>query len=122
MNRLFFVVALIGFGCGGDDTASPREACEDASRVTCSKLYECLTESERMAAMLPATEAECVTSYNTMFDCASQTAETACDAGETYHADKASQCVDQIDGLSCETVRTGDIDAAAPACNEVCTM
>jgi hypothetical protein len=121
MHRLLILVALAGPACGGGGS-SPREACEDLVGVTCGKLYECLTETERATAGLPPNEAGCITEFEQTYGCANQTADTVCEPGETYHAARASACVDQIDALSCAAARGGSLEAQAPACSEVCTV
>jgi hypothetical protein len=63
-----------------------------------------------------------VTEFEADQGCANMTPENACDAGETYHADKADQCIDQFNALDCEAVRSGMIDENTPACAEVCTV
>ena len=120
--KKIMLIAIVVVGCGGDDGASPAAACRQAVEVTCSKIYECFTEPERTAAGFPATEAACVTEQEQMEGCANQTTENVCDAGETYHANEASSCIDQLGALSCDQVRSGDIEMQAPACDRVCTV
>jgi hypothetical protein len=123
MRNLFVVIVLGGLvGCGGDDGLSPAAACSQAASAACQKLYQCLTEPERMAAGLPATEAACVTEFEADQGCAAMTEMNACDTGETYHSDQAQHCIHEFQALDCEAVRSGMIDENTPACQMVCTV
>lgn len=111
------VIALFVGACGGD--LSPREACEEAASALCSRFYACYTAEERAAGMLPATEAECVATFQA--DCAMETEATACEMNETYDGGAAAECVDQIGGLTCAQVRDqAAVAAATSACDRVC--
>ena len=79
---------------------------------------------ELAAAQYPATEAGCVTNFQTNAGCANQTTANACDGNETYHASYADDCVDQVRGLECSQVRDPNLntDTAAPACGKVCAV
>jgi hypothetical protein len=117
-------IGLLGAGCGGSDGLTPREGCEQLVGALCGQLYECLTAAEIDDEGLPPTEAACTSMLQTVLGCASQTTENTCDAGQTYKPEKAEDCVGQIESLSCTQVRdsTTDIDALAPACEEVCAI
>jgi hypothetical protein len=88
----------------------------------CDRFYACFTAAEISDAMLPATEAACVTMFETDFSCAQQTVANTCSTG-AYHGDQASLCADQLHGLACSTVRDPNFDqaTAAPACAKVCS-
>jgi hypothetical protein len=124
MSKLTGLVCVVTLAaCGGGGGGSPRAACEDYAETYCAQVYACLTEAERGLLGLPATEAGCITQVETAAGCENQTEENACNANETYHGDKASQCVDQLGNLECAQLRDGfDADVDAPACNEVCTV
>ena len=83
-----------------------------------------MTPQELAAGQYPPTEAACVSQYKTLFGCAEQTAENACEGNEVYKADQADKCVDQVAGLDCSQVRDPDFDTetAAPACDQVCVV
>lgn len=124
MRHILFVsiVSVLG-ACGGGSSLSPRAACEQVADVLCERLYACYTATELMQAGYPATEGECVTQTRTMSNCAAETEDTTCDAGQTYNADAAGDCVDEIGGLTCAQItdQNTDIDMAAPSCNLVCS-
>jgi hypothetical protein len=109
--------------CGGGGV-TPREGCEQAAVALCDQLYTCFTAAELAAAGYPTTEAACVTQFHTTQGCAAQTEANACTGNETYHADQADNCIDQIGGLECTQVRDPNfnVDVAAPACGKVCAV
>jgi len=46
-----------------------------------------------------------------------------CDGNEKYHADDASQCIDQVSGLTCADIRSSaDLSEQAPACAKTCSV
>ncbi len=128
MNKLF---ALLGLGfllactaCGTDDSASPREACEDLTVALCSQIYTCLSPAELAAAGYPASEAACITGYQAQLGCAAQTLDNACIGNETYHAAAAARCTEQVGNLECTQLRDPSFNAfdGAPACKQVCSI
>jgi hypothetical protein len=123
--KLFALISVLVAslaGCGSSDSVSPREGCEDLAVALCDRLYTCFTAAELDAAGYPASEAACVTEFETTQGCAAQTEDNACEGNETFHGDEASNCIDQTQGLECSQVRSGDIDDAAPACDKVCAV
>lgn len=123
IRRFCGFAVVVGFataGCGGDP--SPSEACNDVASGLCNRFYACYSAAEISAGGLPATEAECVTMFETTFSCAQQTTASTCSGNGTYHGDQAGTCSDQIHGLDCSTVRDPNFDqtTAAPACGKVC--
>jgi hypothetical protein len=112
---------LGGAGCGSDGL-NPREGCEQLMVVLCHQIYTCFSPAEISDEGFPATEAACVMILQTDAQCAQETDENACSAGQSFNPEKAESCVNQIDALSCEQVRgTGtDLMVAAPSCAQVC--
>lgn len=111
--------------CGSDSSSSsPREACEDLTVSLCTQLYTCLSPAELQAAGYPSSEAACVTQMQQGLGCAAQTLDNACMGNESYHADKAARCTDQVVGLECTQLRDPDFDLekGAPACGQICTV
>lgn len=117
------IVGLSAIGCGGSDSLPPSEACNAVASGLCDRFYACYTAAEISAAMLPPTEAACVSMFETQFMCSQQTVSNTCSGNGTYHGDQASLCADQLHGLACTTVRDPNFDqaTAAPACAKVCT-
>lgn len=119
------LIALSLAACGGTSSTgdTPRQACEDLNAAICERLYACLTPAELAAAGYPSAEAACVTMSESQAGCAAQTADNVCDGNQTYHSDEASQCIDQISGLTCSDIRSdADLSAQAPACAKTCSV
>jgi hypothetical protein len=115
---------LLAFTACGGDSSSPRAACEDLSVSLCTQLYTCLSPAELTAAGYPANEAACVTQYQQALGCAAQTVDNACVGNESYHADKAARCTEQVEGLECTQLRDPnfELETGAPACGQICTV
>jgi hypothetical protein len=96
--------------------------CNDFAAAVCSKLFSCLSQEERDAAGVPATEADCVAYQQE--GCPTSSSAEICGEGEVYQADQAQPCVTQFAALSCEQFRDPDTDAVlaanAPACVALC--
>jgi hypothetical protein len=119
MTRFALVTILVA-ACGtSGGSGSPQQACDDLATTMCGRLYTCLTPQERQAAGLPADEAQCGTQYQQQFGCAT----AACPSGQSYHADQADLCVQQVGDLDCSAFmsQSFDVNTAAPACGKVCS-
>lgn len=121
------VIGLLGaVGCGSDGGLSPREGCEQLNATVCERIYACYTADELAADGFPASEAACVTEQQQQSGCAQQTTANACTGSETYHADQAGDCVDQLGALSCSQFRDPQVllnfETVAPACSKVCVV
>ncbi|MDQ3367588.1 MAG: hypothetical protein M3680_19375 [Myxococcota bacterium] len=116
---LLMSVACSSDGEGGStdrgDTADPRVFCRSAAIESCATMYSCLTEAERRARNLPATQAEC-----------QRSAESACefeverctDRTHGYSSSAAATCLDQMADAQCNDAGEPWLDA--PACDQVC--
>jgi hypothetical protein len=124
MTGFMMLIGVAATGCPGSDSASPRAACEDIEANTCERLYACFTPTELAAANFPADEAACVSQMQAMKGCANQTTANACMGNQHYHPDQASECADQITGLTCGQIRdqSQDLDAQIPACGKICAI
>lgn len=118
------LVALLWCGCavegGESEGESPAETCTRVAGVICQKMFECYSAEERAAAMLPATEEDCAVQVEGDLECATQTAENQCAAGETYDPMMAQDCVAEYEALTCDIVRDGIADSDTPSCPHVC--
>lgn len=120
----FVVAASVAgaVGCGSNQP-TPRETCERLAEKMCERLYACFSEEERTSLGLPATELECVAEQQLENECSQQTTVNTCDAGETYNADRAANCIDQVGDLTCEEVSNPElIPTAAPSCALICEV
>ena len=115
------LLAVWMVGCGGGGL-SPGEACEELAETTCARLFECFTDAEREAANLPPTEAACVTQLEQAGGCDEVTEDNICEANQTYNADRAEDCLDQLAALDCGQVRDGIEESEVPACQETCEV
>jgi hypothetical protein len=100
--------------------SSPQSDCEALVDVVCGKYFECFSSEERAAAGVPATEESCVDSTRADFECAGQSLDTACPAGQTYDPAAAAACLNEHAALSCDAIRTDLEDSDTPSCATVC--
>jgi hypothetical protein len=127
--KFFANVALVFFvlSCGGGSSTPgipQADACNQASKSACTKLFSC-TDTVLVIArtLLGGTEASCETMIQ-----ANYCAPFQCMANQTYRPDKALQCKNQFGTVSCSTLAaaaaTGNIAAvlaSVPGCTEVCS-
>jgi hypothetical protein len=130
---LVFTLGLLALSCGGGDGGKTKEipqadACPEAAKAICAKLFSCPTDTvlDLAKASLGGDAANCRTTIQ-QNNCGS----LMCAAGQTYHSDKAGMCKDQFDAATCTelsgAIRTtlGNVDALimtlAPSCNQVCS-
>jgi hypothetical protein len=130
-KRIFAgIVVLVGLsvvGCGGDDNntaADPVATCKQIASTICSKAYNCYSDAELKlaAAFIGNNQADCVTKWEGKDQLNCTTEGTKCDSGETYHSDKASECMQQYEGFSCSEFKglaTGTTVKPA-ACDQIC--
>jgi hypothetical protein len=132
--RLFAAVGSVGsiglaaclLSCGGGSTASipQADACNQASRSICARVFSCTDTVLLLAQVaLGGSEAACQTTIQ-----ASYCGSFQCTGSQTYHGDKAQQCKDQFTTVSCMTLATAASTGAVagalmtvPACQQVCT-
>jgi hypothetical protein len=110
---------LAAAGCGDDDdssTADPLSACKSVVAELCSKFWGCYTDAQLklVPAIVGNNEADCRTKYE-QDRCSEQMLK--CDSGESYDSAKASECLSQFKGFSCDEFGMGNIPAA---CDAVC--
>lgn len=129
--RVLFTFGLFALSCGGGGDAKEipqAEACTEAAKAICSKVFSCPDDLVLTAAktFLGGDEANCRATIQ-QNNCSS----LMCTAGQTYHGDKAAMCRDQFAGATCSqlssTILTsgGNVNTAlmtlAPTCNQVCS-
>lgn len=69
---------------------------------------------------LPATSAACKSQYQAELGCDAAEGDDLCEGSETYHANEARTCVNQLEAASCNQLR--DDDDYAPACERICSV
>jgi hypothetical protein len=116
----------LGAGCGSSDSSSmsEMEACKQYNAVYCDKFFNCL--SAELLTLIKDTvglnAADCKTKSTAEY---CTTDEVKCPLGETFHGDKAAECVSQLKGLSCSDITTamstGEDPTEPAACSLICT-
>lgn len=133
--RSFLTLGLLALSCGGGGGAAKEipqaEACPEATKAVCTKVFSCddAILNIAKASLLGGSQANCLATLQQPPYCDS----FSCQAGQTYHGDKAAACKDQFAGVKCEDITaaiiaggtSSDIPSLvrrlAPACGEVCT-
>jgi hypothetical protein len=118
-------VSVWGFvACGSDSNggtgtiSSAVDACKEADKVLCDKIFKCYTAAELSAAkeIVGLNTADCVIK----FDAGCTPDMKNCNAGQVFHADKAQACVDGYKTFTCDDIKRDPIVDPA-ACDQVCT-
>ena len=117
---LLSLACALATNCGsGESAMSETEACIDLDNTYCDKLFNCYTKEEMASVQdqygLNATD--CKTKLHAQ-DCNPDAVK--CDLGQTYHPDKAVECVSLFKGLSCNDMRTDPLPLPA-ACSILCS-
>jgi len=126
MRNLSWAVLLAAVsmvGCGSDDSpgggggGDPVAMCNEGADAVCQKVFAC-AEAMSFRDFFGTSQADCATSIKA--ECSANSANMACDPGETYHADKAAPCLNAIKAVSCAQL-TSPLGATPAVCAEVCT-
>jgi hypothetical protein len=96
VRSFFFSVACLVAGCGGGDSESPVEKCDDLVDVICDRLIECVSDV--------GTHSECVDAVQSELPCGRAT-----DVSASY-----GRCVDQLEGNSCGALFPPDPQTGEP--------
>jgi hypothetical protein len=97
----------------GGETVSIESACKRMGTVYCQKAFACGPDSPLSSyASQYDSETECASSLEAM--CLED--RGGCDSGETFHGDKANQCLTEYSALACT-----ELDDQPVACEQVCT-
>jgi hypothetical protein len=108
------MLGLLGAAACGDGI-SYQNACKKMAVEVCDKAFHCGPDSILSFYLSQyESQAQCTSGERK----ACETTDTECDPGETYHASKARQCVNEFAALSCNQL---DVEFFPDACAEVCT-
>jgi hypothetical protein len=130
--RKLLAVAACGVGiwtfgaCGGGDGSSggsisdPVDGCKQANHVVCEKIFGCFTTDELNQPLFKMTFGLNAADCATKFDAECTPDKQNCAAGETFHADKANDCLDGYKKFNCDDVKAQPPIAPA-ACDQICT-
>lgn len=127
MRKLLAVAACAAgvwmFGaCGssnsGGSSSDPVQGCKQIYQITCEKTFKCYTTAELEAAkdQVGLNASDCATKYSV--DCIPE--KTNCPAGETFHGDKLSACIDAYKAFTCDDIKR-DPQVNPAACDQVCS-
>ena len=119
------LVAMAG-GCGGGGTAagiSQADACPQAAKAACTKIFACSNLLLVQAVLMNETMCETTVVTN----CGSTGFQ--CGATQTYHGDKAQQCKDQFNAQTCDAIAANlnitnpvaSLTMSIPPCGQICT-
>jgi hypothetical protein len=106
-RSLVFCAALLAACGGGADTSNPTAACNSLASTYCDKAKSC-------GANVAST---CASNAQQVLGCAS----FSCPAGTTFDSAAAKQCIDGINGWSCNEDASAIVNGTLPdACHTVC--
>ena len=106
-SSLIFCAALLAACGGGSDTSNPTSACNSLASVYCNKAQACGAN----------VSSSCASNAQNVLDCA----HFACPAGTSFDSKAASQCIDAINGWSCNEDASAIVNGTLPdACHTVC--
>ena len=99
-------LSLTLVACGSsNDTSTPAAACNSACAAACNKASSC-------NLLNGTTVSACTTSCENAASCST----AACPSGQSYNSGAASQCITDINNLSCNTAGT----SFPSSCDNVC--
>jgi len=100
------IVACGGAGAGAD-TSNPTAACNALASAYCNKAQACGVN----------VSPSCASNAQNAMDCA----HVVCPAGTTFDSGAASQCIEAINGWSCNEDASAIVNGTLPtACHSVC--
>ena len=103
--NLLLLSSVIATGCGGP---SEEEFAEDAAKVVCEKMFECM-DQKALDFMGWDDEEACREDMQGDYE----PGESDCE----YDADAANDCLDALEDSSCEDLKSG---SSLPECDDVC--
>lgn len=118
---------LLFAACGSDDETGPAQVsnimdpvalCNEMTKLECHKIYSCTTKQLRDLAMLPATEADCVSQLAQVVQCSQATPTQVCAGPSSYTLKQGNTCIDQVNAATCDHVNENgtNVQNYVPAC------
>jgi len=118
-SALFALPLALVVACGGGSSGSAQELCNKSIEANCEKIFTC-AEGEPVRADVGGTKAKCIADMGIF--CAAGSSSTCQTAGETYHADKAQQCLDETKAATCAASFDSSGFLMTPeSCMQVCS-
>ena len=128
-------------GCSKSDPAAT-DLCNQYAAATCERFFTCGADDLAAASGGDTSQSDCAPKqpakpsyfpqsfacYASVSDCTAHeqakacfdVGDTVCDQGETYHADKAQDCVSAWQGLTCDEVK--NFSQQPIVCSQICTL
>jgi len=119
------------------------ERCNKYAAAICERFFTCGADDLATNSTLDSSGSDCTPKqppkpsyfplrfacYQSVSDCTtreqatlcSDVADTVCDEGEIYHADRANDCVNAWQGLSCDNF-SSNYAADTIVCAQICTL
>jgi hypothetical protein len=103
-------VSLLLGACSSSDTSTPEAACNSAAATVCNKAGSCNDLGN-------VSVSQCTSTVTAEANCAS----AACPSGESYNSGAASQCLSDINALSCTDASNALNNGTFPtSCSSIC--
>ncbi len=100
--------ALLLFACSSSDTSNPSAACNSALSAVCNKASSC-------NGLGTISVSECISLGS------SSCTNAACPSGKTFSSSAASQCINDINALSCTDANNDYTNGTLPSsCDLIC--
>jgi len=132
-----FLASLTVAACGGGGGSSSipeTDACNQAAKTACVKVYACGAAFQAQVTAAFGTQEQC----QAMIVASCGSTGFTCATTQTYHGDEAAMCRDQFNALSCDTLTAAvlpiflgnggtlssafaTISAMIPPCNQICS-
>jgi hypothetical protein len=146
MRNVLTITMIAGLGvsllgCGKSDPAATK-LCNDYVAATCERFFTCGADDIAAASGGDTSGSDCTPKqpgkpgyfpasfacYQSASDCTAReqrkactdVASTRCDDGETYHANKAQDCVSAWQALTCDEIK--NFSQQPIVCAQICTL
>lgn len=110
VRRRSILSALLLAGCG----LSPRDYCDEVASATCERLFACTSGAARDELIAVYTDVNvCTEAMSFRSTCSTQTERSLC-RDRRWNGAKAAACVEEIQRLACDQLRTYRPTCASP--------
>src|SRR4051812_23758726 len=119
-SALFALPLALAVACGSSgSSSSAQDLCNQSIEANCDKIFTC-AEGAPARESAGGTKTQCLSEMGIF--CAGAASQTCSMSGETYHADKAQQCLDQTKAATCAASFDSSGFLVPPAaCTQVCS-
>lgn len=117
-SNVFVAIALAVAAGSCDASGGAADLCKQTIQANCDKIFDC-AEGAPARSDAGGSKSACVTDM--MIFCAGASSST-CPGGQTYHADKAQQCLDQTKSATCaKSFDSTGFLMSPDACSQLCS-